>query len=134
MASKNLEDLTKSVKQKAVVHTQLCSAKGVELLIYCTLRKNDEQAKLYAQGRTEPGKIITNARPGESAHNPDELGQSHAYDCCPMIAGKPIWYTKHPYWAIIGSCGEEAGLVWSGRWTGKMKEMAHFQDPNWSKP
>lgn len=134
MASKNLEDLTKDVMQKAIVHRQLCAAKGVDLLIYCTLRSNEEQTVLYAQGRTTQGKIVTNARAGESAHNPDKNGKAHAYDCCPMIAGKPIWDTNHPYWAVIGSCGEEAGLSWSGRWTGKLKEMAHFQDPNWSKP
>jgi len=134
MASRNLDDLTKDVKQKAIVHTQLCAAKGIDILIYCTLRSNEEQDKLYAQGRTVPGKIVTNARAGESAHNPDINGLSHAYDCCPMLAGKPIWDANHPYWPIVGACGEEAGLTWSGRWTGKLKETAHFQGPKWSKP
>jgi hypothetical protein len=50
-----------------------------------------------------------------------------------MIAGKPMWDTSNPMWNIVGRCGEEAGLVWSGRWQGKLKEMAHFQDPKWKK-
>lgn len=134
MASRSLEDLTKDMMQRAIVHKQLCEAKGVDLLIYCTLRSNEEQATLYAQGRTTKGAVVTNARPGQSAHNPDKNGKAHAYDCCPLIGGKPIWDASNPAWAIVGSCGEEAGLVWSGRWTGKLKEVAHFQHPSWSKP
>ena len=33
------------------------------------LRSDKEQNDLYAQGRTKPGKIVTNARAGESNHN-----------------------------------------------------------------
>jgi peptidoglycan L-alanyl-D-glutamate endopeptidase CwlK len=134
MSSRNLESLTHFMREAAEKHKRLCAGKGVELLIYCTMRDNHEQDALYAIGRTVPGKKVTNARGGESAHNPNSKGYSSAYDCCPMIGGKPIWDTKHPAWNILGACGEEAGLVWSGRWTGKLKEMAHFQDPSWSKP
>lgn len=134
MSSRSLEHLNHFTQQAAVVHKQLCAAQGVELLIYCTLRSNAEQDALYEMGRTKPGKIVTNARAGESAHNPDADGQASAYDCCPMIAGKPMWDNAHPAWRIVGACGEQAGLVWSGRWTGKLKEQAHFQDPKWRKP
>ena len=133
MSSRKLDDLSQSVKEAALKHIALCNDKGVELLIYCTLRSNDEQNELYSIGRDKPGKIVTNARSGQSAHNPDINGKSHAYDCCPMIGGKPIWDSKHPSWIIVGQCGEDAGLVWSGRWTGKLKETAHFQDKNWIK-
>ena len=133
MSSRSLEDLNQATMQRAIIHKQLCAAKGLELLIYCTLRPNDEQDALYAIGRTKSGKIVTNARHGESAHNPDELGKSAAYDCCPMIAGKPMWEADHPAWRIVGACGEEAGLVWAARWAGKLKEQCHFQDPFWRK-
>lgn len=134
MASRSLEDLNQSTKQMAIVHRQLCASKGIDLLVYCTMRPNDEQTELYARGRTKPGKIVTNARAGESAHNPDSNGKAAAYDCVPLLYGKPIWDTKDPAWLIVGACGEEAGLVWSGRWTGKLKEQAHFGDPAWRKP
>lgn len=133
MSSRSIEDLNPEMRSMAIVHKQLCAAEGVELLIYCTLRSNKEQDELYEVGRTKPGKIVTNARAGQSAHNPDEFGKASAYDCCPMINGKPMWDAKHTSWAIVGKCGEEAGLVWSGRWTGKLREVAHFQDPNWRK-
>lgn len=134
MSSRSLDDLNKYTREAAIKHIKLCQDDGVELLIYCTLRDNDEQDRLYAIGRTKHGKIVTNSRAGQSAHNPDENGHASAYDCCPMIGGKPMWNTKHPSWAIVGKRGEEAGLVWSGRWTGKLRETAHFQDPKWRKP
>ena len=133
MSSRSIDDLNKHMRGVAVVHKQCCAAEGVELLIYCTKRSNEEQDALYAIGRTLPGKIVTNARAGQSAHNPDEFGFAAAYDCCPMIGGKPMWDSKHPAWAVVGRCGEEAGAVWSGRWTGKLRETAHFQDPSWRK-
>lgn len=134
MSSRSLDDLSMSMKERALAHVRLCAEKGVELLVYCTLRSNEEQTALYSIGRTKSGKVVTNARAGESAHNPDEFGMASAYDCCPMISGKPMWDASHPSWGIVGACGEEAGLVWSGRWTGKLKEVAHFQDPFWRKP
>jgi len=39
----------------------------------------EEQAALYAIGRTAPGKIVTKARPGESYHN-----HGLAYDWAPL--------------------------------------------------
>jgi peptidoglycan L-alanyl-D-glutamate endopeptidase CwlK len=133
VSSRSIDELNKYTHGCAVVHKQLCAEQGIELLIYCTKRENAEQDALYAIGRTLLGKIVTNARAGESAHNPDDEGYAAAYDCCPTIHGKPIWDAKHPAWAIVGKCGEEAGLVWSGRWTGKLRESAHFQDPSWRK-
>lgn len=134
MSSRSLEDLSQDMAQRAIIHKQLCAEKGVELLIYCTLRSNEEQTALYSIGRTKSGSIVTNARAEESAHNPDEFGKAHAYDCCPMIHGKPVWDSNHPAWRIVIACGEEAGLLSAARWTGKLKEVAHFQDPYWRKP
>lgn len=134
MASRSVEDLNQDTMQRAIVHKQLCKQKGIDLLIYCTLRSNAEQGDLYQIGRQQPGKIVTNARAGESAHNPDKNGKAHAYDCVPLVGGKPMWDSNHPSWRIVGECGEEAGLTWSGRWAGKLRETAHFQDANWRKP
>lgn len=138
MSSRDLDDLNDDTRFLALAFSDACHREGVDVLIYCTLRSNDEQAKLYAKGRTEPGKIVTNARPGESAHNPDLSGKSSAFDCCPLLHGKPVWgsSTKEDaaLWSKMGSIGESVGLVWSGRWQGKLREMAHFQNPTWRKP
>lgn len=131
MSSRDLNDLRDDVHFKALAHIDCCKREGVDLLIYCTLRSNEEQDELYAIGRTKPGRIVTNARRGQSAHNPQKDGKAVGYDCCPLRNGKPIWGASSKedaaIWAIVGRCGETVGLVWSGRWTGKLKEMAHFQ-------
>jgi len=42
---------------------------GIQPLIYCGARSFEEQAALYAKGRTAPGMIATKAKAGESFHN-----------------------------------------------------------------
>ena len=50
------------------------------------LRTIDEQNTLYAQGRTVPGQIVTNAPGGTSYHN-----YGLAVDICEMVNGQPDW-------------------------------------------
>ena len=135
VSSRDLNDLRDDVRFMALAHIDCCKRESVDLLIYCTLRGNEEQAQLYAQGRTAPGKIVTNARPGQSAHNPQKDGKAAAYDCVPLRNGKPVWSASSKedvaLWAIVVRCGESAGLEASARWTGKLKEQAHFQLKGW---
>ena len=42
---------------------------GIQLRITQGYRSIAEQDALYAQGRTAPGEIVTNARGGQSYHN-----------------------------------------------------------------
>lgn len=127
MASRKLEDLTPHMEELARKFLRLCEEDGIPVLIYCTLRSNEEQAELYASGRTKPGRIKTNARPGQSSHNPDKNGKARAFDCVPLVQGKPAWDDKALY-LHIGIIGESLGLKWAGRWSGKLKETAHFSE------
>ncbi|MED0738884.1 M15 family metallopeptidase, partial [Aneurinibacillus thermoaerophilus] len=43
--------------------------RGIYVLITQGYRSIAEQNELYAQGRTKPGKIVTNAKGGTSYHN-----------------------------------------------------------------
>lgn len=128
MASRDLNDLHPSIHPLAIKHQAACLAEGIDLLIYCTYRSNDEQNACYAQGRTAPGNIVTNCRGGQSKHNNTEGGKpaSLAYDCVPCIGGKPQWNDTKLY-AKVGAIGESVGLKWAGRWSGKLKETAHFE-------
>lgn len=126
MASRSLDDLTPEVKKMALMHISACRAMGIELLIYCTLRTNEEQADLYAIGRTRPGNVVTNALPGNSLHNPDNQGKARAYDAVPTLAGKPQWDDTRLI-GLMGVCGESVGLEWAGRWQGRLRESVHFQ-------
>lgn len=127
MASRSLGDLSPPVRAAADRFIGLCSQSGLDVLIYCTLRSMQEQAALYASGRTVPGPILTNAEPGRSLHNPDRLGQAWAFDAVPMLPdGRAAWGAVRSI-ELMGICGEYAGLEWAGRWRGAVRERVHFQ-------
>ena len=119
--SRKLEDLLPAAKDKVERFIALCKEQGIDLLVTSTYRDHESQNALYAQGRTKPGKIVTNAKGGQSFHN-----HRCAIDVVPLINGKPNWNTKDPVWPKIGALGKAAGLEWAGDWV-KFKEMAHFQ-------
>ena len=153
MASRRLEDLVPEVQAMAKEHILRCADAGFELLIYCTLRDAHEQARLYRQSRTKEqvqkkmdqlttrgfpalakilkdvgpqksGPKVTNAGPGESFHQ-----YNRAYDCVPVLQGKPIWGTGGEgaaIWDKVGKLGKKCGLEWAGDWT-SFREFPHFQ-------
>jgi len=122
--SRNLNDLLPEVKARVDKFIEACNHNGIDLLVTSTYRDNESQAQLYAQGRTAPGKIVTNAGPGDSYHN-----YRCAIDVVPLLNGKPDWDGSHPVWAEIGRIGKESGLEWAGDWK-SFKELAHFQYTN----
>ena len=106
-------------------------ADGIDLLVTCTYRSDEEQAKLYAIGRTKPGRRVTNAAPGRSMHNFRFNGKpaSLAVDVVPLANGKPVWNAADVVWKRVGELGEAAGLEWAGRWK-RFREYPHFQHPH----
>jgi peptidoglycan LD-endopeptidase CwlK len=119
ISSRSLADLHPAVAEKAKKLIALCKAEGIDLLVTSTYRSMDEQADLYAQGRTKPGKKVTNAKPGASLHN-----HALAFDVVPLVSGKPVW--NNTLWPRIGSLGESLGLTWGGRFQ-TFKDFPHFQ-------
>jgi peptidoglycan L-alanyl-D-glutamate endopeptidase CwlK len=151
MASRKLEDLVPDARKKAKKVLAVCDEVGIDLLIYCTLRPLEEQARLFRQSRSWAeikdkiltlrgrglgfladiieavgpcyGDHVTNAAPGESYHN---YGQ--AWDAVPLIAGKPAWnYLRaKPYWDAYGECVRQVGMIWAGDWV-SFREYPHAQ-------
>lgn len=83
------------------------------------LRTLARQQELWAQGRTTPGKIVTNAdgilHPSNHQAKADGLG--HAIDSC-FLGPDP--YLEHyaasaRIWAAYGALVEAVGLGWGGR-------------------
>jgi peptidoglycan L-alanyl-D-glutamate endopeptidase CwlK len=126
--SRRLEDLDVQMRVLVTRMQAQAAEEGIDLLITCTWRSDEEQAALYAQGRTKPGKIVTGARPGQSRHNVMKGGKpaSRAVDVVPLENGKCMWDPSHPSWARIAEIGEGLGLEWAGRWK-RMREFPHFQ-------
>ena len=123
--SRKLSDLDPVVEQMA---WRLIAAAPLvlqrELFVVHTLRTYDEQDALYEQGRTEPGKIVTNARGGSSFHN-----WGLALDVAFEQDGSqhPTWSTAGSDiddWRLLGSMGEAIGFEWGGRFD--LKDFGHF--------
>lgn len=97
---------------------------GIQIEIVQGLRTFADQAELYAQGRTSPGKIVTEARPGYSYHN---FGV--AADLVPGIRGEaawtPNWDPESADFATMIRVGIGLGLVSGSEWT--FKDYPHFQ-------
>lgn len=92
---------------------------GIQLRVTSGFRSYADQDALYAQGRTAPGEIVTNARGGHSYHN---FGL--AFDVVEVRPdGSVNWNTD---WEAIGRVGESMGLEWGGSWTG-FQDRPHFQ-------
>jgi len=122
--SRSLSDLNPKVAAMCSEFINRCKAQNIDVIITSTYRDAASQAALYAQGRTTPGKIVTNARAGQSFHN-----WKVAFDFCPIVNGKAVWDNKDLF-ATCGNIAESVGLEWAGRWSGKLKETAHCQFTN----
>jgi len=119
--SRSLDDLLPPVKERVEKFLSSAKAAGIDLLITSTYRDNASQNVLYEQGRTTPGKKVTNAKAGQSWHN-----YRCAVDVVPVVAGKPRWDVKDEVWQQVGALGKAAGLEWAGDWK-KFKEYPHLQ-------
>lgn len=130
MSSRKLTDLHPQMQPMVTRFLANARAAGIDLLVTCTYRSNEEQAALYAIGRTKPGRIVTNAKPGRSTHNNTLNGKpaALAVDVVPLRDGKPVWSASDPVWKRVGEIGEKVGLEWAGRWT-TFREYPHFQHP-----
>ena len=97
---------------------QVESELGIRLRVYSGKRTWDEQDALYEQGRTLPGKIITNAKGGYSYHN-----YGLAIDVVEIRNKEAIWDTN---WLGIGKIGIENGFEWGGNFESFI-DKPHFQ-------
>ena len=84
-------------------------SEGLDLRVVSGFRSVEEQDRLYAQGRTAPGNIVTNARGGSSWHN-----YGLAIDIAFNDAnGQPVW-PENANWARYGQIAVAEGLTWGG--------------------
>lgn len=125
--SRKIEDLTPAMQVLANKFLAICKERQIPVLITCTLRDNEYQDYLYAQGRTRAGAKVTNAKGGESSHN---FGV--AFDFVPLTDGKPDWNDLSKF-RTVGKIAEEVGLEWGGRWV-TLTDMPHVQLKGWKKP
>jgi peptidoglycan L-alanyl-D-glutamate endopeptidase CwlK len=126
--SARIEDLEPVTREMCRRWLDAALAAGLDVRVTHTLRTMDEQARLYAQGRTLPGPVVTRAKPGQSPHN-----YGMAFDFC--FAGKvPFPPESDPRWLKAGQLGEAIGLSWGGP-NGKGDKFTfdrpHLERPDW---
>lgn len=117
-------DFRSNVEQLLAI---LPSVTGRTWVVTSGRRTMAEQQHLYNQGRTEPGKVVTNARPGSSAHN---FGL--AADLAPLKAdGSAIdWNAPRHVWQVMADTAQQMGLV-AGFYFHSIVDMPHVESPTW---
>lgn len=91
-----------------------CKKQGLNVLVTETLRTQEEQERLYAKGRTQPGKIVTNCRGYQSPHC-----WGVAFDFCRNVKGREYDNTDG-FFEKVGSIAKELfkdteyRLFWGG--------------------
>ena len=116
--------LGRKIQQMAVMLEQ----EKISLIVTQALRSWQDQDRLYAQGRTAPGKIVTNAKGGESWHN-----YGLAVDICPSLdlvhpRSGIDWNPEHEQWKRMVAVGESLGLF-PGAHFRTFPDWPHFQLP-----
>ena len=125
----NLSGLNKKFRVRVEAFLQaaqpILDKHGVTAEVISGLRSWQQQAALYAQGRTKPGRIVTNARPGSSWHN-----YGLAIDLGLFAGGR---YLDESAPSRADKVYRELGALWTsqgGEWAGNWKsfcESPHFQ-------
>ncbi len=103
-----------------------CKSKGLIIGIGECFRTVEEQEALYAKGRTEKGKIVTNAK-GINYSSHHQWGT--AFDFY-RNDGKGAYDDSDGFFEKVGEIGKSIGLEWGGDWVSPV-DKPHFQLPQW---
>lgn len=120
----NLDGLHPIVKEKAEQLVAKSNARlgNYKMFITQGLRTHAEQNALYAQGRTKPGAIVTNAKGGQSMHN---YGLAIDFALKSPDGKKAVWDTRADFdrdgkadWMEVVEEAKKLGFAWGGDWKG----------------
>ena len=116
-----IASLDPSLRPLALALLETAWQDGIALVVVGGLRTLAEQQALYDRGRTTPGPIVTNAKPGSSWHN-----YGLAFDVA-ILAGGAATYPNDAYlWDRVGDAGRRVGLQWGGDFV-SFKDRPHFE-------
>lgn len=111
--------------QYLTINTRL--PKGVRLRFSQTLRTIAEQDALYAQGRTTKGKVVTNAKGGQSIHN---YGLAFdiviLYDKDNNGSFETASWDEDIHWKNVVAFFKKNGYIWGGDFK-SIKDGPHFE-------
>ena len=123
-SEQTISSLRQPVQPLARRLIQLLKEDGLTFKVTSGFRSYEEQDELYEQGRSKPGKIVTNARGGYSNHN-----FALAFDITQFDGNRPI-YESDDY-KTAGKLGKSIGLLWGGDWSNGDEPHFEFR-PGWA--
>lgn len=95
-----------------------CHRHKLDVIVYESRRSDALQAYYYAQGRTRPGNIITNASSG--------IYGWHYYGLAvDVISASRQWSVTAEWQKAVAEIFEDCGLDWAGRW--QNPDYPHYQ-------
>lgn len=103
-----------------------CADAGLPIKIGESFRSVAEQDALYAQGRTQPGSIVTNAK-GSSYSSQHQWGIAADFY---RADGKGAYNESGDYFKRVGAIAKQLGLAWGGDWK-SIVDKPHLYLPDW---
>lgn len=119
VTKRRIQTLHPKIREMATAFILDAQSQGIKLRVTSALRTFAEQRELYNQGRSTPGRKVTNATPGRSWHN-----YGLALDVVEIKEGAVLW--DNPNWPRIGQIGKKHGFEWGGDWT-SFQDKPHFE-------
>lgn len=110
--------LRDDVKANVHIWLRLCEAEGFPVLITQTVRDDECQMYLYAQGRTRPGSIVTNSK-RTTFH-----GAGLAVDFCKNVKGQE--YSDRAFFDRVIAIAKRVGFSSGADWK-SFPEKCHLQ-------
>lgn len=113
---------------------EACERQGIHILFSECLRTKAEQDALYAQGRTAPGSIITNAK-GSTYSSQHQWGIAADFYLDEDVDGDgdkkdDAFNDSTGLFDRVGAIAGSIGLGWGGSWT-SFKDRPHLYLPDW---
>ena len=121
--SRDISLLRPDVAENCRRWLKLCKENGLNVLITSTVRDKEYQAHLYAQGRTRPGSIVTNAK--TPTFHADTAGL--AFDFCKNVKGHE--YDDNAFFHKAAALAKGMGFSWGGDWK-SFVDKPHIQWDN----
>ncbi|AZS49230.1 peptidoglycan L-alanyl-D-glutamate endopeptidase precursor [Bacillus phage vB_BpsS-140] len=121
-SKRNLGGVHEVIRETTLEVIKRAFAEGIRVQISSGYRSIADQDKLYAQGRTTSGSIVTNARGGQSYHN---FGLAVDYFLV-SADGKTALWTINAEWRRVATIAKSLGFEWGGDWS-SFKDYPHLQ-------
>jgi peptidoglycan L-alanyl-D-glutamate endopeptidase CwlK len=117
------------VEERSNQLIQQAADKGIVIVITDGFRSSEDQDRLYENGRTAEGDIVTHAKGGESYHN---FGLAIDF-ALKTPSGNVIWDMQYDRnengqsdWTEVVKMAKALGFDWGGDWT-NFKDYPHLQ-------